>query len=79
MEVADKVAVALTRDYSDKNPVFVIVLNGAFVFAADLLRQLYFDYEIDFTKASSYCGDSLLRVASPTSCPLRQAWRGAMW
>ena len=58
LEAVDKVAVALTRDYSDKNPVFVIVLNGAFMFAADLLRQLHFDYEIDFTKVSSYCGDS---------------------
>ena len=57
-EVVDKVAVELTRDYSDKNPVFVIVLNGAFIFAADLLRQLRFDYEIAFTKISSYLGDS---------------------
>lgn len=57
LEAVDKVAAALTRDYSDKNPVFIIVLNGAFVFAADLLRQLRFDYEITFTKLSSYSGE----------------------
>lgn len=57
-EVVNNVAAAITRDYSDKNPVFVIVLNGAFTFAADLLRQLRFDYEYAFTKISSYLGDS---------------------
>lgn len=55
--VAD-VAAQLTRDYADKNPVFVIVLNGAFMFAGDLLRLLKFPYQIAFTKLSSYQGVS---------------------
>ena len=58
LQAVGRVAEMLTRDYSDRNPVFVIVLNGAFVFAADLLRQLRFDYEIAFTKLSSYQGDN---------------------
>lgn len=51
-----KVAERITADYSEKNPVFVIVLNGAFVFAADLLRHITFPCEIAFTKLTSYAG-----------------------
>jgi len=51
-----KVAERITADYSEKNPVFVIVLNGAFVFAADLLRHIAFPCEIAFTKLTSYAG-----------------------
>ena len=57
-QAVGRVAEALTRDYSDKNPVFVIVLNGAFMFAADLLRELTYEYEYAFMKISSYMGDS---------------------
>ena len=51
-----KVAERITADYGDKNPVFVVVLNGAFVFAADLLRMIDFPCEIAFTKLKSYAG-----------------------
>jgi hypoxanthine phosphoribosyltransferase len=40
--------------FKGKNPLFVAVLNGAFVFAADLIRSLSFDAEIAFIKVSSY-------------------------
>jgi len=55
-EIVDKVAEKITRDYSDKNPIFLPVLNGAFMFAADLMKRLDFPCEISFIKYSSYAG-----------------------
>jgi len=52
MEVAKK----LNNDLWDKNPLFICVLNGAFMFAADLLRNFTFPCEITFVKYSSYSG-----------------------
>ncbi|MBN1997552.1 hypoxanthine phosphoribosyltransferase [candidate division KSB1 bacterium] len=44
----------ITREYEDKNPIMVGVLNGAFIFMADLIRYTELDMEIDFIKISSY-------------------------
>ena len=44
----------ITEDYRDKNPVFIGILKGAFIFLADLVRQIDFNVEIDFVRASSY-------------------------
>ncbi len=56
----EKVVLALSqkidRDYKDKNPVLLIVLNGAFIFAADLVRRLSIPIRLDFVKVSSYEG-----------------------
>jgi hypoxanthine phosphoribosyltransferase len=46
----------LTQQFSNENPLFVAVLNGSFIFAADLLRQLNFACEVQFVKVSSYAG-----------------------
>lgn len=46
----------ISDDYRDKNPLFLCVLNGAFVFAADLARAVDIDGEFSFTKLSSYAG-----------------------
>ncbi len=40
--------------YAGQNPILVSVLNGAFMFTADLMRALDIDCEIDFIKLSSY-------------------------
>lgn len=58
LSAVNKVSQLIQRDYADKNPLFVIVLNGAFVFAADLLRTLDISYQFTFTKFSSYEGTS---------------------
>lgn len=50
--VADK----LNADYADKNPLFLAVLNGSFVFAADLMRMITIPSEISFVKLASYQG-----------------------
>ena len=41
-EIVESCAKQIKKDYEDKNLVFVIVLNGAFIFASDLLRQFSF-------------------------------------
>jgi hypoxanthine phosphoribosyltransferase len=57
--IRDKVgelASALNRDYLDKKPIFIAILNGAFIFAADLFKCLTIDAEISFIKLISYKG-----------------------
>jgi hypoxanthine phosphoribosyltransferase len=44
----------ISSDYKDKIPVFIGVLNGAFIFLSDLLRNISIDCEVDFFKLSSY-------------------------
>ncbi len=44
----------ITADYEGKKPIFIGVLNGAFMFLADLLREVDMDCEVDFLKLSSY-------------------------
>lgn len=44
----------IAEEYGSKNPVFLCVLNGAYVFAADLLRQVDVPGEVCFIKLSSY-------------------------
>jgi hypoxanthine phosphoribosyltransferase len=53
-----RVAGELNRDMADKNPIFLAVLNGSFVFAADLMREITVPSEISFVKMSSYSGTS---------------------
>jgi hypoxanthine phosphoribosyltransferase len=58
-EIQQKVkalAEKMNEDYAGKNPVFVCILNGAFVFMADLVRYLDFQPDIVFAKYSSYEG-----------------------
>lgn len=50
--VADKI----NADMADKNPLFLAVLNGSFVFAADLMRMITIPSEISFVKLASYQG-----------------------
>lgn len=45
-----------SADYEGKNPVFVVVLNGAFMFAAQLIRHVCLDTEVSFVKLASYHG-----------------------
>ena len=54
-DVADQIS----ADYHDKEPLFVVVLNGAFVFASDLIRALKgLRCEVTFIRVSSYWGMS---------------------
>jgi len=51
-----KVADAINHDVADKNPLFICVLNGAFMFASDLMKNVNIPCEITFIKLSSYDG-----------------------
>jgi hypoxanthine phosphoribosyltransferase len=44
----------ITGDYRDKDPVFIGILKGGFIFLADLVREVDFNVEIDFVKTSAY-------------------------
>ncbi len=50
----DSIALRLTEDVGDLNPLFIGVQIGAFVFLADLIRILDFPLEVEFIGASSY-------------------------
>ena len=47
---------AINESFEGKNPIFIIILNGAFIFAADLLRKVKIDSESSFIKVKSYEG-----------------------
>ncbi len=65
------IADAISVDYAGKEPLFICILNGAFVFAADLLRHVTIPAEISFIKLSSYSGISSSGVVT-TSIGLTQ-------
>jgi hypoxanthine phosphoribosyltransferase len=51
-----ELASQLDTDYIGKDPLFLAVLNGAFMFAADLFKHLKCQPELSFVKVSSYVG-----------------------
>ena len=60
-EIKDRVKALgkkITKDYEGKKPIFIGILNGCYVFMADLLREVELDVEVDFVKIRSYEGDS---------------------
>jgi hypoxanthine phosphoribosyltransferase len=52
------VAKEINSDYAQKNPLFIAILNGAFLFVADLFRLIEGQAEISFLKMASYEGTS---------------------
>jgi len=46
----------INRDYAGKRPLFIAILNGSFMFASDLFKELTIDAEICFIKLASYKG-----------------------
>ena len=55
-EKIGEMAQKLEKDYDGKTPVFIAILNGSFMFAADLFRVLNIPAEICFIKLASYKG-----------------------
>ena len=51
-----RIAAEINRDYKGKKPLFIAILNGAFIFAADLLKKIDLETEICFIKLASYKG-----------------------
>ncbi len=49
-------AKAIDKDYADRTPVFLPILNGSFMFASDLLKEVVVPCRVSFVKISSYSG-----------------------
>ncbi len=65
----------INKDYRDRVPIFIGVLNGSFIFFADLIREITIDCEVDFLKLSSY-GDAKIssgdvKVIKELNCQVR--------
>lgn len=56
LNAIESVAQRINADLQDKNPLFICVLNGAFMFAADLMKFVTIPSEVTFVKLSSYEG-----------------------
>ena len=56
LAAVDKVAEQINRDLADENPIFICVLNGAFIFAADLYRRISLPSQMTFMRMKSYEG-----------------------
>lgn len=50
------IAKKINTDYKNKKPIFISVLNGSFLFTADLIKKVNIECEISFIKISSYAG-----------------------
>ena len=60
-EIQEKInalAVQLNQDYAGKRPLFLSILNGSFLFTADLFKQITIEAEVSFIKLASYKGTS---------------------
>lgn len=55
-EAVRALAQQINTDYKDKTPVFLPILNGSFIFAADLIKQIEIPCKVSFVKVSSYAG-----------------------
>jgi len=55
-QAVERVAREISLDYEGKEPLFLCILNGSFIFAADLLRKITVPCTVSFVKCSSYSG-----------------------
>ncbi len=55
-EQIKRLGAQINMDYKDKRPLFIAILNGSFMFASDLFKELTIDAEICFIKLASYKG-----------------------
>ncbi len=55
-DTIERMASLINADYQGKRPLFIAILNGSFMFAADLFKRLNIDAEICFIKLASYRG-----------------------
>ena len=56
LKEVERLAAQISRDLEGKNPLFLCVLNGSFMFVADLFRRITIPAEISFVKLASYEG-----------------------
>ena len=56
MKAIEEISVKLNKDFGDKKPVFLGVLNGSFMFASEIIKRFSGKCEISFVKMGSYEG-----------------------
>lgn len=57
-EAIDRIAQDITRDYKDRNPLLLCVMNGGLIFTAELLLRLPFALQYDYIHATRYAGQT---------------------
>lgn len=55
-QAVESVAANINKDFAESEPVFLVILNGSFMFAADLLKKIETNCVISFVKLASYSG-----------------------
>ena len=67
-----EIAAAINADFAGRKPILICVLNGAFMFFADLVRHVTIDCEVDFLRLSSYgerkISSGTVRLLKDLSC-----------
>lgn len=58
LERVSELAQQVNTDYKDRAPIFLPILNGSFMFASDLLKEINIPCRVSFVKISSYAGTS---------------------
>jgi hypoxanthine phosphoribosyltransferase len=65
----------IEKDYKDKIPLFIGILNDSFIFLSDLLKNYNHPCEVDFIKISSYKGDKLsggkVKILNQLNCSIK--------
>lgn len=56
VKACDKMAERINKDFVNKDPLFLVMLNGAFMFAADLMKRISIPCTVSFVKYASYTG-----------------------
>ena len=73
-EVVDNVAERINRDYAGRAPLFICVLNGAFMYASDLFKRITLPCEITFVRLKSYEGTSTtgdVKILTPLTVDIK--------
>ncbi len=58
MEAVKGIAVKINTELKNEKPIFLVVLNGSFMFASDLMKEIDLQCEVSFIKVASYHGTS---------------------
>lgn len=56
IEIIEALAQKINTDFAGKEPLFLVILNGSFMFSADLLKKISLNCQVSFVKLSSYEG-----------------------
>jgi hypoxanthine phosphoribosyltransferase len=56
LKATQDIADRINNDYPGRNPVFLVILNGAFMFASELLKRINISCDVSFVKLASYSG-----------------------